>query len=244
MAFPMPLRMRELVAERMDDPALPAADHDRALAGLARLNALARSAALVWPAVRDELRIARAEGRVASVLDVATGSGDIPAALGRLARREGLEARWIAVDASAHALARARRRAEESGLRLECLQADATQPLPVQAEVVICSLFVHHLSHRQAVSALGSMAAAATRRLAVSDLRRSVPGLALAWAASRALSRSSVVHFDATASVRGALSERELAGIALEAGLSGATVRRAWPQRMVLEWRPQGSVVR
>lgn len=241
MAVPMPLRTRELVSERMDDPALPAQDHDRALEGLARLNAVARSAALVWPAVRAELQSARDGGRVASVLDVATGSGDIPSALARMARREGLEARWVAVDASRHALERARMRAEAAGLALECHVADATQPLPVRADVVISSLFLHHLSQRQAVCALGSMAGAALRRLAVSDLRRSVPGLALAWAASRALSRSPVVHFDATASVRGALSERELAEIAKEAGLAGATVRRAWPERMVLEWRRPGA---
>ena len=46
MAVPMPLRTRELVSERMDDPALPAQDHDRALEGLARLNAVAPGASI------------------------------------------------------------------------------------------------------------------------------------------------------------------------------------------------------
>jgi hypothetical protein len=84
------------------------------------------------------------------------------------------------------------------------------------------------------------MAQATRAALLVSDLRRSVAGLALVWTAARTLSRSPVVHFDAVASIRGAFTERELGEIAVEAGLHGASVRRAWPQRMLLQWmRPQ-----
>lgn len=234
------LESRQLVPERMDDPALPAHEHDRALADLARLNSLARSAAILWPAVRPHLQRAAAEGRTASILDVATGSGDIPVTLCRWARREGLQARWLGVDASVHALSRAEARAAREGVPLELHQADATQSLPVRADVVISSLFLHHLSQADAIAALGTMSAAATSALAVSDLRRSAPGLALAWTASRVLSRSPVVHFDAVASVRGAFTERELAELARAAGLRGASVRRAWPQRMLLQWSPLG----
>ena len=223
----------------MDDPALLAQEHDRALAGLARLNSLARSAAILWPAVRAELQRAAAAGRSARVLDVATGSGDIPLTLGRWARREGLRAEWIGVDASAHALARAAERAAQEGISLELHQADATHALPASADLVISSLFLHHLSQPQAVNAIRAMSGAARSALVVSDLRRSAPGLALAWTASRMFSRSPVVHFDAVVSVRGAFNERELADLAQAAGLRGALVRRAWPQRMVLQWSPR-----
>lgn len=222
----------------MDDPALPPQEHDRALADLARLNSLARSAAILWPAVREELQRAAAAGRMARVLDVATGSGDIPATLGRWARREGLEAHWIGIDASEHALACALQRAAREGVPLELHRADATRALPVRADVIISSLFLHHLSEVQAVDALRAMAAAACSAVVVSDLRRSASGLALAWTASHALSRSPVVHSDAVASVRGAFTERELAGLAQAAGLRGASIRRAWPQRMILRWSP------
>jgi 2-polyprenyl-3-methyl-5-hydroxy-6-metoxy-1,4-benzoquinol methylase len=220
----------------MDDPALPSAEHDRALADLARLNALASSASILWPHVRAELRRAAAAGYVASVLDVATGSGDIPVTLARWAGRERLAARWIGVDASEHALGRAAQRSAASGVTLELHRAEATRPLPVTADIVISSLFMHHLTRAHAVDALRAMAAATRSALLVSDLRRSVPGLALAWTAARALSRSPVVHFDAVASVRGAFTERELGQIASDAGLHGASVRRAWPQRMLLRW--------
>jgi 2-polyprenyl-3-methyl-5-hydroxy-6-metoxy-1,4-benzoquinol methylase len=232
------LETRKLVPERMDDPTLDQHEHDRALADLARLNSLARSAAILWPSVRAGLRRASAEGRIASVLDVATGSGDIPVTLARWARRDGLAARWMGVDASPHALSRAEARAAHEGIPLELHHADATRALPVRADIVISSLFLHHLSQAQAVDALRAMSSAARSALIVSDLRRSAPGLALAWTASRVLSRSPVVHFDAVVSVRGAFTGRELAGLAQSAGLDGATVRRAWPQRMLLEWSP------
>lgn len=232
------LESRKLVPERMDDPALPAHEHDRALADLARLNSLARSAAILWPGVRAQLRRAESQGRMATVLDVATGSGDIPVTLGQWAHRDRLKARWIGVDASAHALSRAADRAAREGIELELHEADATRTLPVRADVVISSLFLHHLDRARAVDALRAMSAAAQSALLVSDLRRSAPGLALAWTASRVVSRSPVVHFDAVASVRGAFSARELRDIAGAAGLRGATVRHAWPQRMLLRWSP------
>ena len=232
------LESRQLVPERMDDPALPPHEHDRALADLARLNSLARSAAILWPGVRMHLERAAAQGRIATVLDVATGSGDVPVTLGRWAQRAGLKARWIGVDASAHALTRAADRASREGIELELHEADATRSLPVRADVVISSLFLHHLDHAHAVDALRAMSRSAQSLMLVSDLRRSAPGLALAWTASRVLSRSPVVHFDAVASVRGAFSVRELRDIAGATGLQGATVRHAWPQRMLLRWSP------
>lgn len=234
------LESRQLVPERMDDPALPSAEHDRALAGLARLNALSRSAAILWPHVRAELERAAAAGRVASVLDVATGSGDVPVTLARWARRARLPARWIGIDSSAHVLGRAAERSAAEGVELELHRAEATHPLPVSADVVISSLFMHHLTHARAVDALRAMGQATRAVLLVSDLRRSVAGLALVWTAARTLSRSPVVHFDAVASVRGAFTERELGEIAAESGLHGASVRRAWSQRMLLQWtRPR-----
>jgi hypothetical protein len=81
------------------------------------------------------------------------------------------------------------------------------------------------------------MAAAAARAVGVTDLERSRAGLALAWLGSRVLSRSYVVHHDAPASVRAAFTRAEIAALAREAGLEGATVRRAWPERWTLWWR-------
>lgn len=226
-------RMR--VDERMDDPGLDPVEHGRALAGLARLNALARSHRLVGRAVARE---ARAAGGELHVMDVACGAADGPVRLGRRLASAGLRVRWTLVDASARALEVARERARRAGLAFRCVQADAVAgPLPGPADVVCCSLFIHHLERPAAVRTLRAMRDASSRAVAVADLDRTRTGLALAAIASRVLSRSQVVRFDAPASVRGAFSRAEASLLAREAGLDGASVLAAWPARWVIDWR-------
>ena len=67
----------------------------------------------------------------------------------------------------------------------------------------------------------------------VGDLERSRLGLALAWAGTRVLSRSPVVHVDALRSVRAAFTLPEARALAEAAGLPHARVTRHWPCR----WR-------
>jgi hypothetical protein len=71
----------------------------------------------------------------------------------------------------------------------------------------------------------------------VDDLNRSWAGLALASAATRLLTTSAVVHTDGPRSVRAAFTPSEALGLAEQAGLTGATVRRHWPCRWQLVWR-------
>src|SRR5437763_16532966 len=72
----------------MDDPRLDPAEHRAALAGLARINRLSLSADILWPPVAKLAR--RHPGRTLRVLDVATGSGDVPVGVWRKARRAGV----------------------------------------------------------------------------------------------------------------------------------------------------------
>jgi hypothetical protein len=71
----------------------------------------------------------------------------------------------------------------------------------------------------------------------VSDLERCRAGFMLAWAASRMLTRSRIVHADAALSVQAAFTREELGDCALAAGMQGAMLRRCWPWRLVLEWQ-------
>ena len=222
----------------MDDPALGAAQHSHALDGLARLNRWSGSHRLLWPWIAASAREANARGRTLEVMDVATGSGDGPVAMAGWAQRSRLGIRWTLCDTSAHALATARRRAIRAGIEVDAAQADVlTGPLPRSADLVTCSLFIHHCERDAAVAAMRHMRDAARVAVGITDLDRTRAGLALAWLGSRALSRSHVVHFDATASVRGAFSRVEAEELAREAGLDGAEVARAFPERWRLWWR-------
>ena len=53
---------------------------------------------------------------------------------------------------------------------------------------------------------------------------------------SRLLTRSPIVHVDGPLSVRAAFTVAEARQLAERAGLSGATIRRHWPQRFLLSW--------
>jgi SAM-dependent methyltransferase len=238
------LRRRRREPELMDDPELEASEHDAALRGLARINRFTAAARLTWEPIarlaREGAGPRRGDRAPAPlrVLDVATGAGDLPVALARLARSRSVPLELAGCDVSPRAVGRARLAAERAGERVEVFVHDVLRdPLPGGFDVVACSLFLHHLDDDDAVAVLERMAAAARRLVVAQDLVRSRAGLAWAVVGARALTRSRVVHVDAELSVRAAFTPDEAGALARRAGLEGARVRRRWPQRFVVEWR-------
>jgi SAM-dependent methyltransferase len=230
------LARRDRIPERMDDPGLDPAEHRRALAGLARINRWSRSAAILWPPIRDP---ARKGGRPVRVLDVATGSGDVPLGLRRRADRAGVDLEVDGCDASETAVAEARRAAARARLpAVRFFRHDALRdPLPTGYDIITCSLFLHHLPDDGAVTLLGRLKAAAGSLVLVNDLTRSRFSYLGVWLACRLLTRSAVVRFDGPASVRSAFTPAEALALADRAGLTGATVAARFPCRFLLQWR-------
>jgi SAM-dependent methyltransferase len=226
------LKNRVRLPEWMDDPRLDRLEHRRALAGLRRINTLTRSDAPLWPPLRD---LARRLNRPIRVLDVATGSGDVPLRLAARFRKAGLPAEVSGCDVSPVAVAAAR----TAGLN--AFEHDVlTTPLPTGYDAVTTSLFLHHLDPPEAKTLLARMAAAGDLVL-VSDLRRCRAGWWAAWLGTRLLTRSPVVHYDGPVSVAGAFTPAEAVRLAEAAGLTGATAANRWPWRFLLSWaRPVG----
>jgi 2-polyprenyl-3-methyl-5-hydroxy-6-metoxy-1,4-benzoquinol methylase len=228
------LASRIRAAEVMDQPELDPEEHRRALIGLARLNRVSGSVGVVWPAVAAAARAAK---RPLRVLDLATGSGDVPLGLWRRASRRGHIEEIVAVDISAQAVETANRSAaHRAAVRFMTLDV-LNDPLPKGFDVVMTSLFLHHLERCQAVALLANMAAAARQLVLVNDLVRSRGNLFLVALAARLLTTSRVVRTDASLSVRAAFTVPELRTLAQEAGLLGGTISRRFPCRMLLEWR-------
>ena len=100
-------------------------------------------------------------------------------------------------------------------------------PLPEDYDIVMCSLFLHHLDDEMAVDLLSKMAAAARRLVVVNDLRRSTIGYLLAWLGCRLLTRSPVVHVDGPRSVQAAFSLDEIRSVLKQSGLKSACFSRA-----------------
>jgi SAM-dependent methyltransferase len=162
----------------------------------------------------------------------------VPIGLWHRAARAGLPVEIDACDASPRALEHARRRAVQASAQVGFFVLDALQaPLPAGYDIIVSSLFLHHLTEAQALDLLRKMAAASGRLAIVNDLLRDWRGLWLAYVGSRALSRSDVVHVDAVRSVRAAFSRDEVRELAERAGWRNVTLDLRFPRRYVLTHR-------
>ncbi len=230
----MGVRPRELVGELMDDPALKAAEHRRALRGLARVNAISRSAHYVWRGLVPLLR--GIVGREARVLDLASGGGDVTCGLQRIADGANAAVRFDGCDISRLAVDTASQAAALQGLGCKFIEHDLSSgALPSGYDAMVCTLFLHHLETDAVADLLGRMADACGA-VVVDDLRRSRLGEAAAWLGTRGLSRSRVVHVDGPRSVRAAFTPGELRALAERAGMRGTTISRHFPFRMQMTW--------
>jgi 2-polyprenyl-3-methyl-5-hydroxy-6-metoxy-1,4-benzoquinol methylase len=222
--------------EMMDQPTLDRKRHIQALRGLERINYLSGCAGSYWPAIHEAA--SAASGRPLRVLDVATGAGDVPLRLWHRAKRAGLNVEIAGCDRSSVAVAHARRQAEAQQAQVRFFQADILgEPFSERYDVVMCSLFLHHLAEEEVIQVLRTMAQVARDQVLVSDLRRSRLGWWFAWIGTRMLTMSPVVQFDGPVSVAAAFTCSELKNLADRAGLQDARLVRCWPSRMFLTWR-------
>lgn len=223
---------RRLQPEVMDDPDLDPALHHHALRGLARLNAWSKAEVPIWRALEPHLR-----KRPLRLLDVATGSADVPLRLAMRARRADLDLSIAGCDLSDLAIQAARRRAEQASLDATFFTLDAIhEEIPHEYDLITCSLFIHHLTTGDAERLLRAMSRAAQHMVIVTDLRRTALGTALAALAGHLLTRSPVVRIDAVRSAQAALTISELRHVATGAGLPTARIEPIWPSRMRLVW--------
>lgn len=219
----------------MDDPNIAPADHHAALRGLRRLNTLSDSVGIVWGPIRDLAK--QTPDKVLSVLDIATGAGDVPLALHRKAKHKGTNLQLAGCDFSEQALGFARIAAEQQQADVQWFQHDALGDEALeQYDVVICSLFLHHLTQEQAIELLKRMATAARQMVIVNDIERSRLGWWLVQVGAHLLTRSSVVHTDASLSIKAAFTVTEAKELANLAGLESARIQRRFPCRYRLIW--------
>jgi len=209
-----PLRVRDSAHEYLDGAVLDPADLLQNLREMAMLNRLPGGVAASRRGI-ERLLDGVAE---ATILDVGTGSGDLPAALVRNA--SGRTVHVLASDLRPEILAHARARVGRLA-GVELLQADA-RDLPLAdgaVDVAHASLMIHHLDPDEAVAALREMRRVARRGVVVNDLRRGRVAFALSAVTVLALSRGRYTRHDGVLSARRAYTLAELDDIAANAGL-------------------------
>jgi ubiquinone/menaquinone biosynthesis C-methylase UbiE len=207
--------------ELMDAPGLEPAELAGNLADLRRVNRWLGGRWLTLHAL-DRLTRDLAPGAGLTILDVATGSADIPAAVVAWARRHDLQAQVVATDIS-DAMLRLAPACNLAGLTLAVADARRLPFLDESFDVAMCSLALHHLDAADAVLMLRELRRVARRGVIVNDLVRHWLGWLGAWLLSRLLTRNRLTRHDAPLSVRRAYTRAEMTGLAAEAGLAPVT---------------------
>mgnify|MGYP003652369239 CR=1 FL=1 len=230
--------------EEMDKEDIAPEALEGALASLMRINVIGNGAGIFWPEIRALL-----EARVPSkgpmrVLDIGCGAGDLAQKLETRARKRGYDLAVDGCDFSPVAVAMAQRLygTTERPNRFFVLDA-ITDPIPDDYDIIMNSLFFHHLDNEAGKLVLEKMAESTREAVLMSDLIRSRFGLGLVYLATRTLSRSPIVHADGVTSLLAAYSMEEVSDLTKSLDLTGATVTRRWPERFLLRWRKQGPTI-
>ena len=246
----VPAFERRREPEWMDDPAADPAALRRSLDYIRRVNTvLGYTRATVGHLKRFSRTWRR--GETIRILDVATGSADVPRAVLRWSRRRGFDVRVVGVDLHATTLRVAAdegtappQRGEAPPQRgvaggvpqsdLLFVRGDALR-LPFadgSFDYAMTAMFLHHLDDDAAAAAVREMARVARRGIVVADLLRH--RRAYAWIHLLTLLSTPMVRHDARASVAQAFTKQEVLRLRDRAGVRFARYYRHFGHRFVL----------
>jgi ubiquinone/menaquinone biosynthesis C-methylase UbiE len=212
----MPVRLtlaRRRGMEILDDSATPNDVRQRSMADLRRANMLFGGTRSAVRAFRDVLPGLPTR---AVMLDVGTGTADIPASVRRVAGRAGVGLTAIGYDVSESLLRSAR--AGRAALDAAVVGDARRLPFaPSSADLVTCSQLLHHFPEDDARAVIAELHRVSRHAVIISDLRRSWLAAAGFWIVSVALRFHPVTRHDGVASVFRGFTRRELESLVMEA---------------------------
>lgn len=208
-------------------------DVAQSLSDLRRINRFLGGKRVVLRALSSCLNGASADG--VSLLDVGTGSGDIPMAAAAYCRARGLEPFVAAVDISERNLRVSRTRLS-LGTDVHLVQANSlTLPFaPRSFDFVTASLFLHHFRDDDVVRLLSDFGRIARRAVIINDLIRNLVPYYFTRIAGPILASSFLTRNDAPVSVLRGFTTGEMNDLASRAGLRNRVIKRLFPYRLSL----------
>jgi len=221
---------RSSASEMMDAPDIPSG---LLIDDLRNLRLLNRYLGNYRNVLRGLARFAAKQNHF-SLLDVGTGSGDVPRRIVQWARREGLRARVTALETNRITVAQAVEQTRRFG-EISLVRGDAVS-LPfcrASFDFVLASQLLHHYSEERVIVLLRHWAAVARRGIIVSDLiRHPLPyyGIRLL---TRLLTRNVMTLTDAPLSVRRGFTLAEWKKLFAAADIGSCEVYWTFPFRLL-----------
>ncbi|AGA31131.1 methyltransferase domain-containing protein [Singulisphaera acidiphila] len=202
--------VRSIDPELMDAPGLPESEVAQAYQVLRRVNRQLGNLRSLGRELQRFLDEEPRDGRPVSILDVGSGSGDLPQALQTRLERQRIPNRVLGLDRDPTAVALAHRQSPSQSL--DIIQGDALR-LPFadgSIDLVTAVKFAHHFHADGLTRLISEMARVAGRRVIVLDIQRhwlAYWGF-IAW--SRLLTRNRLVRYDGPLSVLRGFTADEL----------------------------------
>ncbi len=229
------LERDEAATEQMDDPGADVEALERTYARFRLINAVVSNQRAVY---RRWVRPCLSPTQTRRVLDIGTGGADLPRALLRWARADGLRLEVTAIDPDPRALDWALRQPAEPGLVLRRVSSSELADAGERFDVVTSNHVLHHLDGREFGALLAdSERLAGDGGIAVhGDIERTrlgYVGFALGTLPfERNLFAGSYIRADGLTSIRRSHTAAELAA----ALPRGWRVRRGIPSRLEVIW--------
>lgn len=225
-------RRLEHAPERLDQPGHDPGELQQSLAQIAEVNRLLGGTRALLSTL-DELA-PRAD--TLRILDLGTGSADLPLAVDRWARRRGRTVHITATDLHPQVLDIARTKTRGiPAIHVEPADALALHYPPASFDFVLLSLTLHHFERDDQIRALRSAARTARLAVVVNELERCLPNYLGARILARTRWRGNrLTRHDGPISVLRSFTMTELSEIAAAAGLSMRWIRRHFLFRLIM----------
>jgi 2-polyprenyl-3-methyl-5-hydroxy-6-metoxy-1,4-benzoquinol methylase len=202
------------VLEMMDRPQPVSAELERDLKRIRQLNRWFGSYRLIGHFVRRWIK----PGDNMRIVDLATGSGDIPRLIVHYAREIGAKVEIHALDQQPATVETARK----LSAAYPEISYHATNILdwsPAEAyDIVLCTLALHHFSDEDAVTVLRHCRKSSRDFVLVSDLRRGLLATVGVYLLTALVFREPMTRYDARLSAERAFSFSEMRKLAVRAG--------------------------
>lgn len=209
----------------MDDPSVDPEAFRDCLRHLARVNVVTLA---IWPTLNflETLRLAGRLnlGRPVVILDAGSGYGDALAAIGKWARRKGVSVKLVGIDLNPDS-ARIASEAYPDAARF--ITGDVLE-FGEPADIVVSSLFAHHLANEDIVRFLAWMEERATLGWFVNDLHRHPLAFYGFGLLARIMRWHPMVQHDGPVSIARAFDRNDWRALIAQAGLADQAAQVRW----------------